>query len=118
MIFEKLVFSENQTSQLYSLRIRLVELLLTEFGEFSLNMEASKVLRLEKGVDAVEYFDTIIQRLVERLLLRTDHLLHRFALLPDFWEYVAHRVGQDIHEFVEKRLVEAERAAISHRAAQ
>ena len=39
-------------------------------------------------------------------------------LCTDFGEDVAHCVGKHIHEFVEERLVETERAAIAHGAAQ
>ena len=60
----------------------------------------------------------VIQRLVKRLLLGADNFLHLLFLGADFGEDVAHRVGEHVHEFVEERFVEAERAAIAHRAAQ
>ena len=36
----------------------------------------------------------------------------------DFREHLAHRVGEHVHQLVEERFVEAERATVAHRAAQ
>ena len=37
---------------------------------------------------------------------------------PDFREDVAHFVGEDVHQLVEKRILETKRAAVAHRPAQ
>ncbi len=59
-----------------------------------------------------------IQRLIKRLLLNPDRLLHLRFARADFGEHIAHRLREHVHEFVEERFVEAERAPIPHRAAQ
>ena len=63
-------------------------------------------------------FNPSIQRLVKRLFLGADDFLHLLFPGADFGEDVAHRVGEHVHEFVEERFVEAERAAVAHGAAQ
>ena len=66
----------------------------------------------------VKNFNSSIQRFIKRLFLALDHFLHLLFARADFGEDVAHRVGEHVHEFVEKRFVEAERAAVAHGAAQ
>ena len=63
-------------------------------------------------------FNPPIQRLVKRLFLALDGFLHLLLPGADFGEDIAHRVGQHVHEFVEERFAEAERAAIADGAAQ
>ena len=65
----------------------------------------------------VEEGDAFVQCLVETLLLQLEHILHVLLAGADFGEDLAHRRGEHVHELVEERLVEAERAAVAHRAA-
>ena len=66
----------------------------------------------------MKQLDAPIQRLIKRLLLPLQHFLHVLLLRADFGEDVAHRAGEDVDELVEERLVETERAAVAHGAAQ
>ncbi len=60
----------------------------------------------------------LIQRPVKRLLLRLERLLNKILPLLQFREDIAHVGCQNVHEFVEERLGEAERAAVFHGAAE
>ena len=59
-----------------------------------------------------------IQRLVKRLLFALDDLLDVVLLGAEFGEDVAHGFGQDGHQLVEERFVEAEGAAVADGAAE
>src|SRR5262249_16731644 len=67
---------------------------------------------------SVKLVNASIQRLIKRLLVKSDDILYVLFLGADFGEHVGHGVGEHVHEFVEEWFVEAERAAIAHGAAQ
>src|SRR6266702_4178823 len=55
-----------------------------------------------------EQFDASIESLVECLLLTMNDFLHMFAFGADLREHMPHCLCKDIHELIEKRLVEPE----------
>src|SRR5471030_825793 len=66
----------------------------------------------------MKVFYSAIQSFIKRLFFGADGFLHLLLARADFGEDVAHRVSEHVHEFVEERFVEAERAAVTHRATQ
>ena len=63
-------------------------------------------------------FNSAIQSFIKRLFLGADGFLHLLLAGADFGEDVAHGVGEDVHQLVEKWLPEAQCAAVAHGAAQ
>ena len=66
----------------------------------------------------IKQFNSPIKGLVKRLFLSLDDFLNMLFPGADFGKYVAHRVGEHVHEFVEERFVETERTTVAHRATQ
>ena len=67
---------------------------------------------------AFKKLDAFIQRLVERLFLALEHLLDVLLLRANFGEDISHGAGEDADELIEKWFGEAQRATVTHRAAE
>src|SRR6266567_8689852 len=66
----------------------------------------------------IEKHDSIVQCLIEPLLLPLDDFLNTHSFGADFREDVAHCGGQHFHQFIEERFMETKRTAIANRSAQ
>src|SRR6185369_7395763 len=58
------------------------------------------------------------QRPVERLLFIPNGVLHLLFAFPNLRKHIAHRLGQHVHQLVEKRLVKAQGTAVANGATQ